>query len=406
MDFSDTATISRYRIGILQIGGLLLGLIATGLSAYFIFKSLRFGLGNVSDLPITDQWAFVLDYLRMREGQYRLTDLFSLHNEHRIFTTRLVLLADVYFFSMRGFLPIIVTYGALAVITALIAYLSLRGSSQSVLGTAVATFAMLGIAWSASQYENLETQFQVQFAFVHLFALLSYLALAKSFGTPSAQSWLWLLGSIATDFLATFSLGSGFLTIVPSVAMAIWLRYIDRRIIVLVAAHAVFVAAYFWGYPFASALNYGSTSLVSYVWILGEFLGTSLEPQYRTSIGCAALLLFVTVSLYVAKQSFQQPKFDANTAVLLALAFFVVLEGALTSYARMHGLAPRYATPSVIFFMAMTGVIWRLSSHLLIRTSVIVALCLLIVKTNAPIFWTVWEFRINQVRTASRIPSF
>ena len=202
MDFSDNTTISRYRIGISQIGGLLLGLIATGLSAYFIFQSLRFGLGHVSDLPITDQWAFVLDYLRMREGQYRLTDLFSLHNEHRIFTTRLVLLADVYFFSMRGFLPIIVSYGALAVITALIAYLSLRGSSQSVLGTAVATFAMLGIAWSASQYENLETQFQVMFPFVHLFALLSYLALAKSFGTPSAQSWLWLLGSIATDFFS------------------------------------------------------------------------------------------------------------------------------------------------------------------------------------------------------------
>ena len=55
-------------------------------------------------------------------GTLSLSDLFAQHNEHRILTTRLVLLADATLFRMQGIFPIVLTYALLGLIGYLIVY--------------------------------------------------------------------------------------------------------------------------------------------------------------------------------------------------------------------------------------------------------------------------------------------
>src|SRR5262249_16319102 len=80
----------------------------------------------------------------IHDWQYKVFDLFSLHDEHRIFTTRLILFGDAYLFSMRGLFPIVVTYAALATIAALIIHIAVD-KERSALAPIVGVLAIMGM---------------------------------------------------------------------------------------------------------------------------------------------------------------------------------------------------------------------------------------------------------------------
>src|SRR5262245_55960369 len=171
-----------------------LGAVAVILSIAFAARSLAFGLGHITDMPVADQWAAVSDYFRIHDGQYKVFDLFSLHNEHRIFTTRLILFGDAYLFSMLGLFPIVVTYAALATIAALIIHIAVD-KERSALAPIVGVLAIMGMAWSTTQREVLEAPYAAGFPLVHLFPLLSYLALAKALDSNDSKRYAWLAGA-------------------------------------------------------------------------------------------------------------------------------------------------------------------------------------------------------------------
>jgi hypothetical protein len=105
------------------------------------------GFSLASPMPLADQWIIVHDYFKYLEGQYSWTDLFSQHNEHRLATTRIVLLADVILFGMRGLFPVAVTYASLATMAAIGAFVV---SSRSKLEFFACFAAALGLLWSST----------------------------------------------------------------------------------------------------------------------------------------------------------------------------------------------------------------------------------------------------------------
>jgi hypothetical protein len=366
-------------------------------SAYFFTRSLWLGLGQATDMPLADQWAVVADYIRVHDGDYQFLDLFNLHNEHRTFTTRPILFVDAYLFSMRGLFPIVAAYAALAAIAAGIVALSLeaeRSASSLMIGVSIS----LGLAWSMAQGANLSWAIQVCFPLVHLFVLLSYAALAKALSPGAAGPYGWLTISIIADFLATFSLGSGFLTIIPAIAIAVWLRCIDRRVTILAVMHALFTAAYFRHYPLPSLDNYGTTTLLTYIDLIARFLAISLNVQNLAAMGYLILIVFVAFLSWATWRAIEKRTIRPEAAILLALAFFVFLEAILTAYARAKGLAPRYTTPSVIFIMVLLGLGWRASTNAFNRIAVIALLCLSIAATNTAYLEQAWINQIHLVR--------
>jgi hypothetical protein len=101
---------------------LLAGLLAA-ISLAYAGRCLWLGLSLAQPMPVTDQWAFVHQYLNYLGGHFSWADLFAQHNEHRIATTRVVLFVDAILFGMRGLFPVVVTYASLAAMAVIGAFL-------------------------------------------------------------------------------------------------------------------------------------------------------------------------------------------------------------------------------------------------------------------------------------------
>jgi hypothetical protein len=129
------------------------------------------------------------------DGRFEWGGLFAQHNEHRIATTRIVLLADAILFRMRGLLPTTVMYASLAAIALTCGRLASRPGIERFTCTALA----LGVLWSTSQWGDLAWQFQLPFAFVHLFALVTLVAIWRANETNFA---VWMAIAVAADALA------------------------------------------------------------------------------------------------------------------------------------------------------------------------------------------------------------
>jgi hypothetical protein len=379
----------------------LISLVATAmmLSAYCSGMSVWLGLfpEHVTDLPIADQWVIAFDYFRLLDGSYSFLDLFNVHNEHRIFTARLVMFADAYLFSMRGIFPVLVSYIALAAMGAMIVHLAL-GTERNRVTLAVGFVMSLGIAWAISQHANLTWAMQVCFPLLHLFVLLFYVFLAKAL--DSEKPYGWLIAGVAADFLATFSLGTGVLTAIPAFAMAIWLRRVDWRILSILSAHAVFAAFYFHNFQFKGVEHYGTATLFDYANLLARFVTTAIEQQHQLLFGYAMLAALTTFLIYVTWQSTNRYPEDANLAVLSAFALFIVAEAGAAAFARSRGLSAAYATPSALFILTLLGIVWRISPNPGSRVAAVALVCLATIGTNTHLFEQIWLNRIQQVASA------
>ncbi len=345
------------------------------LSLWFAISSFRLGLQLLEPLPYFDQWTFIQnDYFRYLDGAYRWADLFALHNEHRILTTRLVLFADAILFRMSGVMPILFIYATLALTAAGVAALCADTARRA----GIVFLAALGLAWSTCQWPNLASAFQVQMSLVHLFALVALAAL--SVGSTAA-----LLVAAAADFLAVFSLGSGVFLIFPlGLVAALTRRY--RAFVPLAVFHLALTVVYLNATSSADAI-YGFAPLRSFSLML-EFVG--LPFAGAASAGAAGLLVFASLLALAIRRSAAGAG-DGRTAALLGLAAFALIEGAVVAYTRFaYGVGPRYGTAAVVFWLATLAAAWRMAGHRFAAAMAAVA-CGLTLVANQPRFETDWR---------------
>ena len=77
-------------------------LIILAVAAAIIIRTLHLIYDLTRPMPYWDCWEFMKSIPAILDGQYTLHDLFAFHNEHRIVTTRLVMLADIALFAGTG----------------------------------------------------------------------------------------------------------------------------------------------------------------------------------------------------------------------------------------------------------------------------------------------------------------
>src|SRR5215213_9736082 len=222
-----------------------------------------------------DEWVFFSHYLAYLDGKFSFADLFALQSEHRILTTRLVLFLDAFYFDLKGQMPIFVMYGTLLLIAALMAKITFQEERWPT--RAAGFLALLALTWSICQFENLSFAFQVHAPFVHFFALLSFLALSLAISKDQKHRSLWLIAACISDFLGVFTVGSGVFYVVPAIALAVWLRRIDRFLLIFVAFHGVVFAVYLYGYVAPPYGHAPGGKLIAYVEFVANFLASSFR---------------------------------------------------------------------------------------------------------------------------------
>jgi hypothetical protein len=357
-----------------------------GLAAIAIVYAVRclwLGLSLAQSMPFTDQWAFVFDYFRYRDGTYRWLDLFAQHNEHRIATTRMVLFADAILFRMRGLFPIAGTYASLAAIAALGAALATRAGFERFVGFALA----LGLLWSTSEWFDLDVSFNIQYAFVHLCAFICLFATWRA-GATNPLRWMLLL--CGADALAVFSLGSGLLLIGPVVLLALWLR--TWRVAFAAAVfHAALTAVYFIGYQRPLGTPAYTFDPVSALHVAAAFVGVTFS-WHETWLGAGGLLLAAIMMVHISWRVARRRPVSPSCCVLAALAAFVILEAIVVGATRpIDTVGARYAISTAVFWAALTGTLWQLNEGYRSRPLVPVMATVAVVAMNAPPFAASWR---------------
>lgn len=371
-------------------------LLLAGLSLYYAISSLRLGISLTRPMPYYDQWNFVhIEYSIYVKDHLPLDLLFRQTNEHRILTTRLVLLADAIWFDMRGYFPLFVSYATLGGTAWMLSHLALQPASR--LCQIVGFLLLLGVSWSISQWEVLGWAYEVFFPLQHFLALGALLAMAIAI-TSEKRQYIWLAVAVLCDFLTIWSSGSGLFLAVPVLLLCWWLQAIKSPVAVaFLVAHALFLVGYLIGYqswvehhvpPWRLALN-----------VLVGFLAWPFKAWSPVSvpiIGWIYLVTFAVITAVTTRKAWTT-RYDRNLIILVAFASYIFLEGGLLAYARPYnGAEARYATPTILFTAAMVATLWRVlsfSSVPILRWVAPALAMFAIVTTNHKSFEKEWRDR-------------
>jgi hypothetical protein len=318
------------------------GLVATVVGARLWLID-RFG----NSLPILDQWD-AEGYFLLRpwfEGHLQLVDLFSPHNEHRIFFTRLVTIALAQINGQWDALPEMVVNALLcaalaAVLVAILCRLT-AGAHRAFI------FAVVTL-WLALPYaqENTLWGFQSAFYFLLLFTILSIWGLALyPFG--SLPWWVGAIGAICACLsLASGSIAAGVVLALVVVRSRGNLRILRQHIpTIAFACIVVVISLHFHEVPaHHRAFRAGSFLL----WITSW--GRCLAWPFNRPILCLVIyapLLFLAVHHFRRRGTERgATQSDALNQFLLGIGGWVILQAASIAYARasqiMEIISSRY----------------------------------------------------------------
>lgn len=331
-----------------------------------------------SIVPFWDQWDAEASrlYKPYLDSNLTLASLFSSHNEHRIFMTRIL---SLLLLELDGgwspFLQMIVNALlhalAIGILTALIFKITdVRLRSLLIIFTALVFSAPVG-------FENSLSGFQSQFYFIQIFSFLAIAALvqARAFGL---SWWVGVLCSI----LAYFSLASGALTVASILLVTICQLFLRlRQGIKEIAAAAALLALAIIMIHFVPHIpghdSFGAHSLRQFLGALFRFLAYPF--------GNAGLIMALPMILYGLHVLRSRPELNSAHWPIFGLILWLLTQAASIAYGRAAAsTSSRYLDLAIIGLPLNFGVLlFALRTNFIARKSIFAVTALWLTLTSA-----------------------
>lgn len=334
---------------------------------YQIAGTVKWEIGNLFAIPAYDD---MFDHARMYRalgsGKQFFSYLISAHNEHRIFTTRIVSYLDDMFFHGREYTQIAVT-NLLQIVSAGIAWrIMVRYDNDENPLHKIVLFAIVLLLFiNPNLLYTLIYPFQVQHAIMAVLCVGSAAVVANASALPemSAYGSRRLIASLLLlAFVATFTLGNAPVILLAAAAMSVilrWRLWIIATLSLLAVGHTAFVlltttstgaqsynllsilrfALFYWGGPFirfdawpAGYVTWGASTRLAELCgavVLAVGAGFGVARFFRRGLGGPAAAFGLTVLVIVIV---------TGLAAGHARAQFGLLEGASKKYASFAAL--------------------------------------------------------------------
>ncbi|WP_321898270.1 hypothetical protein [Paraburkholderia heleia] len=335
-----------------------------------IFSTTCFGvISHFSPVPYGDQWDGTLGFY-MDALEHPWAAFFDLHNEHRLFFSRLIFFVDMRYLGGRNVLDL----AANVVLAALIAFALYRIASRNLPHSRASRMFVgggaLAFTFAWMQAENFTWGFQSQWFAVYLFGLCAFEALdlsecARKRGA-SASSAGWFTLAIGGAIMAALSMVSGVLVAPVLAIQAAYLRTTRVRLLVITLATAAIWLAYFTGWHSNSPSGGLRDAFVHHP--LGVLLYVLLYLGSPATWGClsmpvsalwgATVLLSLIYALWIA----QQRRVVLGTP-LLAMAAFISASAFVTAVGRIGfgvdtATLSRYTTGPLLLTASLLAFLW------------------------------------------------
>jgi len=285
-----------------------------------------------SSVPFWDQWDAEVDslYRPFLEGSLRITDLFASHNEHRIFTSK-VLSLGLFILNKGVFDPMFEMYvNAILHVGALVMLLflmqkGLPGNMKPLLFT----FATILFAVPFGS-DNTLAGFQSSFYFLMLFSFLLLWSVHRFESAPLK----WITGIVLAAFLSFFSVASGSLSIAAAAGLLFvrWLVGVDRKSPSVILFFTLLVAFF---------LAVKSTPVIA--------LHASLRAQDPLEFTIAVVaatgggIMYLPLVVFMFRQLIKPPSAEAHSWFIFSLGLWMFGQILAIAYGRGDGiLSSRY----------------------------------------------------------------
>ena len=335
-------------------------------SAWLTFK-------NFLPLPFWDHWQEIAEFSKFKSGPWGLIDWFSQHNEHRIFIARLIMFADLKWTKGSGFLNI----GAIWVFQAASALLLWKVIAPAANKSRVITFSFLFLCiacmFSLLQDENLQWQFQTQFAGVYTFAIAAVVALTQpnkhtkarisstSIETETETSTILV---IIYGMIASLCMANGLLIWPILITISVISKQRKNTLQILAAGITIWLA-YLYDYqtppyhsnPAESLLQIRSLFIYILNYLSIPFIGISKPIPILLACCGLTIVLSLSATLIIKKKPPSPP-----LLAMLSISYFIIGTATITALGRLkfgpeQAISSRYATPTLVFWVCIIGII-------------------------------------------------
>ena len=349
-----------------------------------------------------DEWTVVAD-LQYWHGAPPASRLWAQHNEHRIITGRLALLADLWLFHGRNVSLVIEIYLVQLCLALLFTWMcrnvgNIRGPVLISLGGFFAYCMFCPL-----QIENLYWGFQISFVLAGLgaaasFALMVWHAAKLEDGSAEWFSWPLFFAFVAA-LVAEFSLADGILTWVVLLWLAASLRLAKRTLILCAAVGATAVGLYLVGYV-SPAVHSNPWLTIQRPLSLAKYITTYFASTWDASLPSFSpwptvsemlTVIAIIVALGAGVWALFVRPLDKLRAFLAANFLLTIGAAALTALGRLNfgiaeATASRYQSIALVFWAAFAGFILvslsRDQNRMFARTAVQVSLLILLISTQ------------------------
>jgi hypothetical protein len=339
---------------------LVLALLSLAAGGYVFATTVLMVVDSWTAVPLSwDQWWSGIFF----SDQPFFTWLIGQHNEHRIAFPRLLFTIDRIFFAATNKFTFGFNLASQLSLALLVTYIASRTEGQRICERIWLAGAAVALLFSAMQYENFLWGFQVAFPGVALAAVATFAALVLG----RVSVWT-LFAVIGLESIAVHSLASGLLVPFLAVALALWLRWPMRYVMVLSVAAFALVGSFFYGYvpppgvsDAAGAIRQPRELFSSLLALIGLPFGMMLSEAHvphprnweRFCGGAGLALLAIAMTSMLRRRERGGP-----TPVLGAAALFALGMAVMTALGRLKGgtaqaMLSRYSTVVLLFWLSL-----------------------------------------------------
>ena len=331
--------------------------IFAGFAVVFVLLVLFKAFTSFDGIPYWDMYDGGLTfYARFSGGEWQA--LWDAHNEHRIFLTKLLFLADLNLLDGTTRFLWIVNLVLAGLIT-LILLAFLREVPQGKAFVWMPAF-LVAVSFSELQKENFYWSFQSQFflAFLLPFAALYFALLSL---TRPDRSTAYFAASTGLGILSIGSMANGIFALPVLAVYALLTRMSWQRVALLAVLSVVGFLVYFHGLPdkadspsVLQVLQEKPSRFIRYVF---TYLGGPFGKLGKIVATLAGLFL-VVLAVRAAWRHIPRGRASAAEIALLGFMGYILLTALVTAIGRVNfgvgqATSSRYATPNVMNWCAL-----------------------------------------------------
>lgn len=339
-------------------------LLSGAIALFIVASTITAVISAYTPLPRWDHWNTIQWLKNYYAGAWHVSDLWSQHNEHRIFFPRLFLLTDLLLFHGTN----VFLLCSIFILQALHARIFIREVSNWNALSGSPKYVVIAIIivlfFSGANLENFVWPFQISFILVLFAATMSIYALCQyaeevRLRNRASTAAVYVSASLAFAVIATYSLASGVLIWPVLVLMAAGLKAPSRMLATICIPGALAAALYLHGYHSVSGHTNIVTALTQPGAVMAYMCAYLALPLSKLNhdVGVAAGFAALVFVLYQIFRLFRRPRLPRLIAISIGMMLFITAGAFMTALGRMSlgppEVAMRYATPVSVLWVCI-----------------------------------------------------